>query len=177
VNEADRPRAFASEPPRERPDSPPESYGVPTRGGEFVAWDGVVHRLATASAYWLATVSPDGRPHVVPTWGAMVDADLFLDTGAPETVKSRNLQSNDRVVVHLDNVDDVVVIHGRAVPVRPDEALGRELAAAYRAKYAGYEPEADSWSNGGLVRLEPERLLAWREMPTATRWRFARDER
>ena len=164
--------AFSSEPPRERPDSPPESYGVPPEGGEFVPWDAVVHRLLVSSAYWLATVSPDGRPHVVPVWGVLVADDLFLEAGAPETVKARNLTQNPAIVVHLDNVDDVVLIHGRAVPTVPNADLGRALADAYRAKYPGYEPGPDSWSEGGLLLVEPERVLAWRDMPTATRWRF-----
>jgi hypothetical protein len=34
------------------------------------------------------------------------------------------------------------------------------------------EPPRD-WDHGGLVRVEPATLLAWREMPTTTRWRFA----
>lgn len=170
--------AFGSEPPRERPDSPPEGYGVPREGGEFIEWDGVVHRLATASAYWLATVDPGSGPHVVPVWGVMVDGELYLETGDPKTIKNRNLAANDRIVVHLDNVDDVVLVHGRAVPTAPEARLGRKLADAYRAKYVDYAPEPGSWADGGLVRVEPERVLAWRQMPTATRWRFGqRQER
>ena len=38
--------AFAVEPPRERPDSPPPSYGVPRQGGEFIEWSHVVDVLA-----------------------------------------------------------------------------------------------------------------------------------
>ena len=41
---------FATEPPRERPDSPPKSYGVPRRGGEFIEWSHVIERLASAEA-------------------------------------------------------------------------------------------------------------------------------
>lgn len=166
--------AFAVEPPRDRPDSPPASYGVPREGGTFIDWETVVRRLETSSAYWLATVTRDGRPHVVPVWGVMVGADLYLETGAPETIKNRNIGRNDAVVVHLDNVDDVVIVIGRAAPERPDPSLGRLLADAYHLKYGDYQPEPDSWSAGGLVRIDPERVLAWREMPTATRWRFAR---
>ena len=43
--------AFAEEPPRERPDSPPKSYGVPRKGGTFIEWPHVVERLRTASGY------------------------------------------------------------------------------------------------------------------------------
>ena len=41
-------------------------------------------------------------------------------------------------------------------------------------KYKGYDPAPDSWDSGGMWRIEPETVLAWKAMPTATRWRFAK---
>jgi hypothetical protein len=165
--------AFAEEPPRHRPDSPPPSYGVPRKGGTFIPWQDVVERLRTATGYWIATVTPGGRPHVVPIWGVFVGDDLFLETGAPGTIKNKNLAVHREIAVHLDGVDDVVLIRGRATPAAPDAELGTALAAAFHEKYPGYAPGPADWDDGGLVRVEPATLLAWREMPTATRWRFA----
>jgi hypothetical protein len=164
--------AFATAPPAERPTTPGPSYGVPTRGGAMVEWSTVVDRLRAASAFWLATVTPSGRPHVVPIWGVFVRDDLYLEIGAPETAKARNLAANSAVGVHLDGVDDALIIFGTATHIRPGPALGSELAAAFHAKYPGYTPEPTGWDDGGLVRIEPATILAWREMPTATRWRF-----
>jgi hypothetical protein len=169
-----RPRGFATEPERERPDSPPPSYGVPRRGGRYVAWSHVIERLIGAEAYWLATVMRDGRPHVVPIWGAFVEDDLYLETGDPNTIKNRNLAHDGRVVVHLDDVNDVVIVRGTAHTIRPDAALGRALAAAMHAKYPGYARTPDSWDEGGMVRVDPAAVLAWTDMPSATRWRFDR---
>jgi hypothetical protein len=163
---------FEREPTPERPASPPPSYGVPESGGQLVDWSHVVERLTAATAYWLATVTPTGRPHVVPVWGVLVAHDLFLETGAPETAKNRNLAANDEVVVHLDDPDDVVIVRGRATGVIPAEELGRRIASAMHAKYPGYEPGPDAWASGGIVRVEPRSVLAWRDMPTATRWRL-----
>ncbi|MFL5651705.1 MAG: hypothetical protein ACJ777_10520, partial [Chloroflexota bacterium] len=78
----------------------------------------------------------------------------------------------EEVVVHLDDADDVVIVRGRAVPTAPALQLGESLAVAFHAKYPGYQPAPDSWAEGGLVRIEPRTLLAWRDMPTATRWRL-----
>jgi hypothetical protein len=167
------PGRFATEPPRERPDSPPRSYGVPRRGGTFIEWRDVIERLRTADGYWIGTVTPDGRPHVVPIWGCLVADDLYLETGAPGTVKNRNLAANRNVFVHLDGVNDVVIVRGAAVEVRPSPELGRALAAEMHRKYSGYEPGADSWDAGGMWRIDPGSALAWRDMPTATRWRFS----
>jgi nitroimidazol reductase NimA-like FMN-containing flavoprotein (pyridoxamine 5'-phosphate oxidase superfamily) len=165
--------AFAAPPPAGRPTTPGPSYGVPPTGGMMIAWSSVADRLRTATGYWLATVTPDGRPHVVPIWGVMVDDDLYLEVGAPETAKVRNLARNPAVAVHLDGADDAVIVLGTARTARPDAHLGAVLAAAFTAKYTGYAPAPTDWESGGLVRIEPRTVLAWRDMPTATRWVFA----
>lgn len=166
------PGAFRSELPGERPRTPDASYGVPTEGGVFVRWDDCVERIRTAEAYWLATTGPDGSPHVVPVWGVLVDDDLYLETGAAHTVKARDLAANPSVAVHLDGVNDALIVRGRALSCRPDVSLAAALASAFAAKYAGYRPAATDWDDGGLHRVVPHVMLAWRDMPTATRWRF-----
>jgi hypothetical protein len=164
--------AFSREVPSERPRTPDASYGVPTDGGEMVDWTASVERLRTAEAYWLATTGPDGAPHVVPIWGVLVDGDLFLETGGADTAKARHLAINPAVAVHLDGTNDTLIVHGRAIPCRPDPALATSLVEAMRIKYRGYSPGPTDWDGGGLHRLEPRVMLAWRDMPTATRWRF-----
>lgn len=172
----DQPGPFAIEPPRERPDGPPPSYGVPREGGTFIEWSTVVERLTTAEAYWLGTVIPDGRPHVVPVWGILFEGDLFLETGSPATRKNRNLAANRNVVVHLDGINDALIVRGVAERVPADPAFRERLAASLQRKYGGgypeYEPEPDRWDQGSAWRIKPESVLAWRDMPTATRWRF-----
>jgi hypothetical protein len=140
----------------------------------MVDWSASVERLRQAEAYWLATTRPDGSPHVVPVWGVLVDHDLFLETGAENTAKVRHIARNPAVAVHLDGVNDALIVHGRVVPCRPTAELATALVSAFTAKYHGYEPGPHDWDEHGLHRLEPEVMLAWRDMPTATRWRFAR---
>lgn len=149
---------------------------MPTTGGTFVEWVHVVRRLTDAEGYWLATVTPSGRPHVVPIWGVIVDGELYLETGAPETIKNRNLRQNPNVAVHLDGVTDTIIVRGLAEPIRPDpDSLGAALATAFHAKYPGYDPEPSGWEGGGLFRIVPATVLAWGDMPTATRWRWEPD--
>ena len=150
---------------------------MPRSGGRFVEWGHVIERLDRAEAYWLATVTPDGRPHAVPIWGVLVDGELYLETGAPETVKNRNLARNPAIAVHLDGVNDAVIIRGTAVPVRPKATLETRLIRAFHAKYSGYEPERGGWDGGGLIRIVPSTVLSWSDMPTATRWRWVSGER
>jgi hypothetical protein len=70
-------------------------------------------------------------------------------------------------------VNDVVIVRGEAIDVRPAVALGQELAAAFSAKYPDYHPKPESWRDGRLVQIKPSAIFAWHDMPTATRWRFA----
>ena len=164
--------AFAEPPKAERPTTPGPDYGVPAKGGRMIEWAAVVERLRSAQAYWLATVTPTARPHVVPIWGVMVQDDLYLETGALTTAKNRNLAANAAIAVHLDGADDAVIVMGTAEPARPDRELGTLLAAAFSAKYKGYSPGPADWDAGGLIRVDPTTILAWRDMPTATRWRL-----
>jgi hypothetical protein len=169
---------FHAPPARERPDSPPESYGVPQTGGDWIDWQHVVDRLITASAYWLATVTPSGRPHVVPVWGCLVKGRLFLETGDMGTIKNRNIAGNREVQVHLDGVEDTVIVRGRGEPFVPTGDVAAALARAMHDKYHAleslYDPSPDSWNEGGLIEVVPRTVLAWKDMPTATRWRFDR---
>jgi nitroimidazol reductase NimA-like FMN-containing flavoprotein (pyridoxamine 5'-phosphate oxidase superfamily) len=167
------PGAFALEPPAERPRTPDTSYGVPAEGGRFIGWATCIGRLRAAEAYWLATTGVDGSPHVVPVWGVIVDDDLYLETGAANTVKARDLARSSLVAIHLDGVNDALIVHGRAEACRPDATLAAALAAAFTSKYKGYAPAPTDWDEGGLHRIHPRVMLAWRDMPTATRWKFA----
>ena len=164
--------AFGRELPAERPTTPDTAYGVPTDGGTMMDWAECVERLRNAEAYWLATTGPGGDPHVVPVWGALVDGDLYLETGAANTAKARHLATNSSIAIHLDGINDALIVQGRAVACRPDASLGAALAAAMTSKYSGYSPSPSDWDDGGLHRLVPSVMLAWRDMPTATRWRF-----
>jgi len=80
------------------------------------------------------------------------------------------------VVVHLDGINDALIVRGIAERIPPDPAFRTRLAAAMKGKYGGqysdYEPEPDRWDLGSAWRIAPESVLAWRDMPTATRWRF-----
>jgi len=166
--------AFADPPDPERPLSPPPSYGVPTEGGELMPWAFVVAEIAKARNYWVITVGRQSGPHAAPVWGAFVDDDLFFET-APSTRKARNLARNSAVVVHTESGDEVVIVEGSAAQFRPSGANGRHVARAFAAKYEGYEPDPGEWAaEGSLYRVLPSVVFAWRDMPTATCWRFRR---
>lgn len=127
--------------------------------------------------YWLATVRPDGRPHVVPRWGVWLD-DRFYYDGAPTTRHALNLRTNPHCTLNLENGKESVVVEGTSAASRADaDGLGERLSAAF-AKYHAYDykPEPDAWAGeggGGLRLLTPTIALAWFSFPTdATRFTF-----
>jgi len=162
--------AFADPPAAERPRTPDASYGVPRRGGRMVDWAFVIEQLTAARSYWVATVGADGRPNSAPVWGVLVNDDLFLET-SPATRKARNIERSGALTVSVGG-DEAVIVEGDAAAFRPPLERGRTIAAAFKAKYPGYDPEPDSWEAGGLYRVVPRTVFGWRDMPTAARWRF-----
>src|SRR5262245_39073267 len=57
--------------------------------------------LADARTAKLATVRPDGRPHVAPVWFTLDGDDLLFTTGA-NTVKGKNILANPPVAISVD---------------------------------------------------------------------------
>jgi Pyridoxamine 5''-phosphate oxidase. len=142
-----------------------------------VPWEHVEKRLTESINYWLCSVYPDGRPHVVPRWGAFLDGKLYYD-GSPETRHARNLEKDPRVTLHLESGNDVVIMEGTSQPAsKPDPStrrakdepsglrleLAQRLSAVYCAKYEsdGYAPKPDQWDQGGLYVFTPRQCLAW----------------
>jgi Pyridoxamine 5'-phosphate oxidase len=127
-------------------------------------WEQIARRLRPARSYWLGTTSADGAPQAAPVWGVVVSDVLHLYSER-RTVKARNVARDSRVVVHLDDGEDVVIVHGRL------EDLGRpesrpDVLDAFASKYdrpgdAQYLPSADPGFDV-LWALRPARALLWR---------------
>ena len=98
------------------------------------SWDlvekGLVHGNST---YWLATVRPDGRPHVMPLFGVWVDGAMYF-TSNPKALKAKNLAQNPHCVITATSDDLDIVVEGDAAKVT-DEAELQRIAEAYIDKY------------------------------------------
>jgi Pyridoxamine 5'-phosphate oxidase len=142
-----------------------------------ISWAHDQRRLAQSRNYWLATVRPDGRPHIAPVWGVWVDG-LFHFVTARTTTKGRNLAACPHAALHLDNSEDVLVVEGAVAPA-DSPALRERVDAALSAKYvtirsgrpyqSAMNPEAQLWT------LTPAKAMAWWEMAmdqTSRRWRW-----
>jgi nitroimidazol reductase NimA-like FMN-containing flavoprotein (pyridoxamine 5'-phosphate oxidase superfamily) len=119
--------------------------------------------------YWLASVHPANRPHVMPVWGVWVDDAFFFSTGR-KSRKGQNLAANPACTVTNDNGAEAVIIEGAVDEVKDKAALER-MAAAYLKKY-----KMDPRSMGEpIFRVRPQTVfgLIEKSFPkSATRWRL-----
>jgi len=135
---------------------------------------------------WLATVNPDGSPHVVPLGALWVGGAFYFNAGEG-TRKARNLVHDPRCVISVATQDFDLVVEGNATKVT-DRATAQRIAEVYRAE--GWEAtvnEGDasltapySAPSAGpppwyIYQVIPETVYAFgtAEPYGATRWRFA----
>ncbi|GGY07799.1 TIGR03618 family F420-dependent PPOX class oxidoreductase [Streptomyces hiroshimensis] len=118
-------------------------------------------RIETPHIWYVATVNPDGSPHVSPMWLGL-DGDLLLFNTAIGRIKERNLRREPRVCLsHADPADpyDRVQIRGRAVRFTEGPEADRNMDGLARS-YLG--TERFEWRVPGerrvIVLLEPSRI-------------------
>jgi pyridoxine/pyridoxamine 5'-phosphate oxidase len=148
-------------------------------------WSDTTELLRDAELYWLTTVRGDGRPHVTPLVGVLVDDAVHFCTGLEEQ-KARNLAHHTQVAVTTgSNTWELgldVVVEGRARRV-DDHATLRQVAKAYVEKYGtvwhfdvgdGVLLHPDGEHAAAVFRIDPHKVLAFAKQPHGqTTYRFA----
>jgi PPOX class probable F420-dependent enzyme len=126
----------------------------------------VDERLRTEIIIWLATVRPDGRPHLVPVWFLWDNSESVIYIFSKPDQKIRNLKQNPNVVLALNSPsgNDVVTLEGTAT------LLEREAITTahpdYVAKYKvnldkfGWTGESMSQSYSEPIRIEVTKVRA-----------------
>ena len=150
----------------------PAEYGV-TKASEFVDWSHVEERLAADRVYWIATVARGGRPRVRPIDGIYLDGAIYVG-GSPETRWVQEVTTNPHVSIHLDGVDDVVIVDGEAeVLIGVEHDLAVRMAAASNAKYPEYGMTPDFYVSNGAIAIRLRKVIAWTDFTkNPTRFRF-----
>ncbi len=127
-----------------------------------LTWAEVAGRLAASRNYWVGVTGRDGAPHASPVWGVVVDEVLYFYTETT-TAKARNLRADPRIVVHLEDGDDVLIVRG-AVQETTEPALLARVLAAFAPKYD--DPDDLQYLPAGppgevVFALVPGSAMAW----------------
>jgi hypothetical protein len=165
---------------------------------ETTPWAVALERLqhpAPGQNHWLATVRPDGWPHLKPIIAFWIDGAFHYLAGEG-TRKGRNLAADERCVIGTGNLTlpslDLIV-EGRASPVT-DEATVRRLAEEFGGEggqleargcdvYGPHGPSAGP-PHYAIYRLEPTKVFGLPGMfgmfeddrhHEPTRWAFPGD--
>jgi Pyridoxamine 5'-phosphate oxidase len=91
-------------------------------------WPDVERRLASGGWFWLASVRPDGAPHMMPLFAAWSESVMFV-ASKQSAQKSRNLDADSRCVISTEADGAHLVVEGEASRVRDRTTLQRASAA------------------------------------------------
>jgi PPOX class probable F420-dependent enzyme len=119
----------------------------------------------------LATLDPDGAPHVVPLWFVWPDDALYVSVRR-ESRTWRNATRDPRVSVAIDLGRSWVeiaglVVEGLARPVPAEDPSMRASMSAWHEKYRsllsgeGFGRFTAEIPHLGFLRVEPSRVSGW----------------
>ena len=128
-----------------------------------MTWTEVAERLSAARSYWLGSTTASGAPHAAPVWGVVIRETLYLYSER-STVKARNLAGDQRVVIHLESAEDVLIVRGMAEDLGTPTMVP-SVVAALAAKYTRpqdqqYLPDRDP-DFDVIYALRPQSAMAW----------------
>jgi PPOX class probable F420-dependent enzyme len=133
--------------------------------------DEIVDFIDHSRTATMATLSADGKPHLVAMWYAVIDGEVWFETKA-KSQKAVNLRRDPTITVMIEDgktYDTLrgVSIDGRAEIVDSDPDLllrvGISVWERYTAPYTDeMKPYVDQMMNNRIaVRVVPTRMRSW----------------
>jgi PPOX class probable F420-dependent enzyme len=162
------------EPRASRPHMPGYGTLAADQGSGLLPWSWALKRLRDSHEYWLSTVWPDGRPHLMPVWAVWHDEALWFSSSAGAR-KIRNIRAGSAVSLATDDALNPVVIEGTA-RVMKDTASLRTFLKIMNDKYrTAYTIDFLDPARNATVRVRPRWAfgLVEGDFPgSPTRWEF-----
>jgi len=151
-------------------------YGIlpAGEGSGLLDWADTARRLAASRNYWVATVWPDGRPHLWPVWAVWLDEALWFSASL-RSRKMRNLQHDPRIVMTADDAEDPIVVEGSAEIITEMPGIEAFLAATNKKYDVKYGIDFLDPTVNATVRVRPERAFSLVQadfVGSPTRWQF-----
>ena len=154
-----------------------EAYGVPKDDPVgLLPWAWAEERLLANRNYWVATVDPQQRPHVMPVWGVwQVESESFWFGCSPESLRVRNMVTNPHVVVTTDDTVEVVSIEGTATKHEPRPSIAEAFGVKYDDENTSAEDLTGFLMQQAMYEITPVKAFGLIETPEdfgprATRW-------
>jgi PPOX class probable F420-dependent enzyme len=126
--------------------------------------------LASSRTMTMATIGPDGQPHLVAMWFALVDGAICFETKA-KSQKAVNLRRDPRISCLVEDgmvYEELrgVAVEGRADVVDDPEFLWRVGVSVWERYYGPYTDDCRGFVEGMLnkrvaVRVNAERIRSW----------------
>lgn len=131
-------------------------YGIlpANQGSGLLPWAWALSRLRDSHDYWVATVWPDGRPHLMPVWAVWDDGELWFSASL-RSRKIRNIQVGSAVSVSTEDPRNPVVLEGNAEIVTETSALQRFLDGMNEKYDTGYTLDFMDPAKNASVRVDP----------------------
>ena len=164
-----------NQPRARRPVMP--GYGIrpPDEGTGLLPWSWAVQRLTRSHDYWVATVRPDGAPHVMPVWGVWRDDALWFSSSRGSR-KARNVERDPRCTLTTDDAQEPVVLEGTAERVIDRGRLAAFLDAVNLKYRSSIEADFLDPERNGTFRVVPARAFGLTEADfdgSPTMWELA----
>lgn len=164
-----------TEPTASRPYMP--GYGMldADKGSGLLPWSWALERLEKSHDYWVATVRPDGRPHVMPVWGVWAEECLWFSSSRGSR-KARNLAARSHCAITTDNAYEPVIIEGDAELIDDVATISRFVAAVNQKYRTDYGIEFFTQASNACFRVQPVWAFGLTESDftgSPTRWTFA----
>ena len=133
--------------------------------------DEIVEFIDHSRTATMATLSGDGRPHLVAMWYAVVDGEIWIETKA-KSQKAVNLRRDPRLTVMIEDGETYdtlrgVSIDGVAEIVDSDPDVLLRVGISVWERYTGpytddMRPFVDQMMKNRIaVRLVPSRTRSW----------------
>ena len=132
--------------------------------------DEIEEMLRESKTATMATIGPDGQPHLVAMWFGVIDGEIWFETKT-KSQKAVNLRRDPRISVLVEDGDVYEKLRGVSI-----EGIGEIIddpdriwpvgVAIYEKHYAPYTEEAKPIVEYMLmkrvvVRVVPKRIRSW----------------
>jgi PPOX class probable F420-dependent enzyme len=144
--------------------------GVNQRASIVLTDDEIRELLAGSRTATMATIGPDGQPHLVAMWFALIDGDICFETKA-KSQKAVNLRRDPRISCLVEDgatYEDLrgVSIEGTAEVTDDAELLWRIGVDIWERYYGPYtddlKPIVETMLNKRVaVRVRADRVRSW----------------